>query len=281
HRTVFAQVVADQLGWPVERVTVVAGDTDSVENSANTAGSRSALEVGNAVFGVARAARDALLERAQTALEVAAADLLVTPSGVEVRGVPDRHIPLGELLDGDQALETEERFQSSGAYTSAVHAIVLRVDPELAAIEVLRYVIAHDCGQPINPLLVDGQLQGGAVHGAGYALMEEAVYLEDGTFTTANFTDYTIPGRGIPMQLQPTFVEVRAPVLGNNPAGFKGVGETGTIAAPAAFAAAIEDALHTFGIAADVTTLPVTPRRVFELLSGPRPASGDQDSHSR
>jgi carbon-monoxide dehydrogenase large subunit len=266
HRTVFAQVVADQLGWPVERVSVVAGDSDSVENSANTAGSRSALEVGNAVARVARVAQQRLLERAQAALEVGPDDLALAPSGVDVRGVPDRHISLRDLLDGTQELVVEERFQSSGAFTSAVHALVLQVDPELATVEVLRYAIAHDCGQPINPLLVDGQLQGGVVHGVGYALMEEAVYLEDGTLTTASFADYTIPGRGIPMELRPRLLDIRAPVLGNNPAGFKGVGETGTIAAPAAFAAAIEDALHTFGIAADVTTLPITPRRVFEFL---------------
>jgi carbon-monoxide dehydrogenase large subunit len=267
HRTVFAQVAADQLGWPVDRVSVVAGDTESVEHSANTAGSRSALEVGNAVAGAARLARQQLLDRAQAALEVAADDLLMTPGGVEVRGAPGRQVPLGDLLDGEQALEAEDRFQSGGAFTSAVHAALLRVDPELATVNVERYVIAHDCGQPINPLLVNGQLQGGVVHGAGYALMEEAVYLEDGTFATANFTDYTIPGRGIPMELEARLLDLRAPVLGNNPAGFKGVGETGTIAAPAAFAAALEDALRTFGVAADVTTLPVTPRRVFEFLS--------------
>ncbi|HEY1294242.1 MAG TPA: xanthine dehydrogenase family protein molybdopterin-binding subunit [Chloroflexota bacterium] len=268
HRTVFAQVVADQLGWPVERVTVEAGDTEAVENSANTAGSRSALEVGNAAAKVASRARELLLQRAQAALEVAAADLSITPAGVDVRGVPGRHMSLGDLLDGDQALEAEDQFQSNGAFTSAVHAVVLKVDPELAAVQVLRYVISHDCGQPINPLLVNGQLQGGLVHGAGYALMEEAVYLEDGTFTTANFADYTIPGRGIPMELVPRLLDVRAPVLGNNPAGFKGIGETGTIAAPVAFAAALEDALHTFGIRADVTTLPVTPRRLFDFLTG-------------
>ena len=218
----FAQVVADKLGWPVDRVTVVAGDTEAVENSANTAGSRSALEVGNAAAKVATLARQRLLERAQGALEVAAEDITVSPAGVEVRGVPGRRIPLGELLNGEQTLEAEESFQSSGAYTSAVHAVVLRVDPELAAVEVLRYVITHDCGQPINPLLVDGQLQGGLVHGAGYALMEEAVYLEDGTFATANFADYTIPGRGIPMELVPQLLDVRAPVLGNNPGGLQG-----------------------------------------------------------
>ncbi len=181
--------------------------------------------------------------------------------------MPGRQVSLAELVDGTQALEAREQFQSSGAFTSAVHAVVLRVDAELATVQVERYVIAHDCGQPINPLLVDGQLQGGLVHGVGYALMEEAVYLDDGTFTTANFADYTIPSRGIPMELKPQLIDMRAPILGNNPAGFKGVGETGTISAPAALAAALEDALRTFGVAADVTTLPVTPNRLFELLA--------------
>jgi carbon-monoxide dehydrogenase large subunit len=259
HRTVFAQVVADQLSWPMDRVSVIVGDTDAVESAMVTAGSRSALEVGNAAANVARRARELLIERGRAGLEVAAEDVVITPTALQVRGAPGREIPLGTL-------ETEDQFESSGTYTSAVHAVVLRVEPELATVEVERYVIAHDCGQPINPLLVDGQLQGGLVHGAGYALMEEAVYLEDGTFATANFTDYTLPGRGIPMHLQPRLLEVRGAVLGNNPGGFKGVGETGTIAAPAAFAAALEDVIRTYGIAAEVTTLPVTPNRLFALL---------------
>jgi carbon-monoxide dehydrogenase large subunit len=274
HRTVFAQVVADRLGWPVERVTIIAGDSSAVGNSANTAGSRSALEVGNAVAAAALRARKQLVERAQAALEVAPVDLVISPSGVEVRGAPGRHVTLGELLDGEDVLEAEDTFQSSGAYTSAVHALVLEVNPDLATVDVVAYTIAHDCGQPINPLLVDGQLQGGLVHGAGYALMEEAVYLEDGTFATANFADYALPGRGVPMALQPKLLEVRAPVLGNNPGGFKGVGETGTIAAPAAFAAAIEDALRTYGVEADVTTLPVTPNRLFAMLGNGASGAG-------
>jgi carbon-monoxide dehydrogenase large subunit len=266
HRTVFAQVIAERLGWPLEKISVVAGDTQSVPNSMNTAGSRSALEVGNAAATVASAARQRLLDRAVAALEAGAPDVVLTPAGAEVRGAPGRRVPLSELLDPGGVLEVQEVFQSNGAYTSAAHAVVLEVDPDLATIEVVRYAIAHDCGQPINPLLVDGQLQGGLVHGAGYALFEEAVYLDDGTLATANFADYTLPGRGVPMRLQPGLHEVRAPVLGNNPAGFKGVGETGTIAAPAAFAAAIEDALRTFGIEAEVTRLPITPNRVFALF---------------
>jgi CO/xanthine dehydrogenase Mo-binding subunit len=100
----------------------------------------------------------------------------------------------------------------------------------------------------------------------GYALMEEALYLPDGTFTTANFLDYALPGRGIPAGMQPTIVEVRAPVFGNNPEGFKGVGETGTIAAPAAIIGAVEDALRNLGAEATLGRLPLTPSRLFDLI---------------
>jgi carbon-monoxide dehydrogenase large subunit len=268
HRTTFAQVVAEQLGWPIERVQVVVGDTTAVSASANTAGSRSALEVGNAAAMVARQARRQLIERAQSALEAHPEDVTVGPSGAEVRGVPGRQVPLAELLDGQPELQAQETFQSNGAYTAAVHAVVLRLDVETATVEVERYAIAHDCGQAINPLLVNGQLQGGVVHGIGYALMEEAVYLPDGTFATANFADYTLPGRGIPFWLSPELVEVHSPVLGNNPEGFKGVGETGTIAAPAAVAGAIEDALRRYGVEVEIGAIPLTPTRIFDLLAG-------------
>ncbi|MDQ6672785.1 MAG: xanthine dehydrogenase family protein molybdopterin-binding subunit [Chloroflexota bacterium] len=274
HRTVFAQVVAEHLGWPVSRVQVFVGDTTTVANSANTAGSRSALEVGNAAAAAAREARRQLVERAQTALEAAADDLSIGPSGAQVAGVPDRNVGLADLLDADGPLTAHATFQSSSAYTAAVHAVVLEVDAETATPRITRYAIAHDCGQPINPLVVNGQLQGGLVHGVGYALMEEAIYQPDGTFTTANFLDYALPGRGIPAGMQPSLVEVRAPVFGNNPEGFKGVGETGTIAAPAAIVSAIEDALRTLGVDASLARLPVTPARLFEALSG-RDGSAD------
>lgn len=264
HRTVFAQVVAEHLGWPLEKIEIVAGDSSAVSNSANTAGSRSALEVGNAAALVARKTRQALVDRAQAALEASAEDIVLGPAGAAVRGAPGRRVDLAALLV--EPLTVEDAFHSNGAYTGAVHAVLLRVDPDTASVSVLRYAIAHDCGQSINPLLVNGQLQGGLVHGLGYALMEEAVYLSDGTLATANFADYTLPGRGIPLEVSPQLVEVHSPVLGNNPEGFKGVGETGTIAAPAAVISALEDALRTLGVEAELGTLPVTPNRLFGLL---------------
>lgn len=266
HRTTFAQVVAEHLDWPVDKVDVFVGDSDSVAASANTAGSRSALEVGNAAAAVARSARKLLLERAQAALEAHPEDISVGPEGAMVHGAPENRVELGSLVA--EELEAQETFQSSGAYTSACHAVVLRVDPETATVEILRYAIAHDCGRSINPLLVRGQLQGGLVHGLGYALMEQAVYQSDGTFSTANFADYTIPGRGIPVTVTPRFVEVRSELHGNNPEGFKGVGETGTIPTPAAVASAIEDALRRLGSEVVLTEIPLTPTRLFDALVG-------------
>jgi aerobic carbon-monoxide dehydrogenase large subunit len=269
HATVFAQVVADHLGWPIERVRVVVGDSAAVAMSANTAGSRSALEVGNAAATAARAARRLLLERAEAALETGGADLDVGPDGATVRGVPGRRASLAELLDGAEALDASGTFRSSGAYTGACHAAVVEIDPETAAVRVLRYAIAHDCGRAINPRLVEGQLDGGFIHGVGYALLEEAVYLPDGTFVTPSLLDYALPGQHAAVAgVAPRLVAVESPVLGNNPEGFKGVGETGTIAAPAALAAAIEDALRTLGKDVELGTLPLTPTRLFEHLVG-------------
>jgi carbon-monoxide dehydrogenase large subunit len=271
HRTTFAQVVAQHLDWPVDRVQVFVGDSDSVAASANTAGSRSALEVGNAVAAVARRAREKLLEHAQAALEAHPQDIQLGPSGAVVRGAPGHAVELAALL-GD-GFEAQETFQSGGAYTGACHAVVVEVDPDTASVAIQRYAIAHDCGQAINPLLVRGQLQGGLVHGVGYALLEQAVYLEDGTLTTANMADYALPGRGVPAAMRPELVEVHAAVLGNNPEGFKGVGETGTIAAPAAIVGAIEDALRAQGLDVPLTMLPVTPTRLFAAIGARSPVA--------
>src|ERR671933_597547 len=271
HRTTFAQVIAQHLDWPLDRVQVFVGDSDSVAASANTAGSRSALEVGNAAAAVARRAREKLLEHAQAALEAHPQDIQLGPSGAVVRGAPAHAVELAALLgDGFEARET---FQSAGAYTGACHAVVVEVDLDTASVAIRRYAIAHDCGQAINPLLVRGQLQGGLVHGVGYALMEQAVYLEDGTLTTANMADYALPGRGVPAAMRPELVEVHAAVLGNNPEGFKGVGETGTIAAPAAIVGAIEDALRARGVDVPLTTLPVTPTRLFAAIATRSPVA--------
>ena len=263
HQTFVAQVVADRLDWPIERVEVRAGDSRDVSNSGVTAGSRSALEVGNSVAMSAVAARKALLERASEQLEASIEDLVLTIEGVGVRGVPDRSLPLAELV-GD-GLEATAIWDSKGlpAWASSCHAAVVRIDVDTGGVDVLRYVIAHDSGRPINPMTLEGQLHGGYAHGLGYALFEEAIYSQDGNFQSSSFLDYTIVSAP-EIRAEPDLIHIETATT-QNPEGFRGAGEAGTIAVPAAIANAIEDALYASGHAVTVDEVPVTPMRLWEL----------------
>ncbi|HSS93784.1 MAG TPA: xanthine dehydrogenase family protein molybdopterin-binding subunit [Candidatus Dormibacteraeota bacterium] len=265
HDTTFAQVVATRLGWPLDRVQVTSGDTETVERSAVTAASRSAFEVGNAAALAGAAARRRLLEMGGELLEADSADLVLTPEGIHVRGAGGRGVTLRELLR-EGPLEVSETFQAPPAYASACHAAVVEVDRETGSVRIVRYVIGHDSGRSINPLLLEGQLHGGYAHGLGYALFEEAVYSADGTFITPSFLDYQIPGAP-EVAVVPEMVAVESQVHGN-PEGFKGVGESATIPAAAAIAGAVEDALRKMGVQAAVSEIPITPERLFNLIQG-------------
>ena len=263
HRTVLAQVVAERLAWPFQRVEVVVGDTRAVAWSANTAGSRTAYEVGNAAALTATAARTRLLVLAAERLEADPADIEVGPDGARVRGAPARAVSLEELL-GPDGLEAEETFRSRRTYACGCHAALVELDPETGIVRIVRYVIAHDSGRSINPLLVEGQLHGGYAHGLGYALFEEAGYEPDGAFRAASFLDYTIVSAA-EVAPAPELHEVHSAVFGN-PEGFKGVGESATIPAPAALAGAVDDALIRHGATAQVRELPMSPSRLFPLI---------------
>jgi carbon-monoxide dehydrogenase large subunit len=263
HRTSLAQVVAERLGWPLERVEVVAGDTTAVPRSYNSAASRTAYEVGNAAALAAATARRRLRGLAAERMEADPADVEVGPEGGRVRGAPARTVPLAELLPAE-GLAVSEVFDSRRSFASGCHAALVDVDPETGSVTVLRYVIVHDSGRSINPLLVDGQLQGGYAHGLGYALLEEAVYDEGGGFRSASFLDYTIASAP-EVAPAPELHEVRSEVFGN-PEGFKGVGESGTIPVLAAIASAVDDALRRHGVDAFADELPLTPQRVHALV---------------
>ena len=268
HETSFAQVVATSLGWPLERVRVIAGDTDTVPRAAVTAASRSAFEVGNASALAAASARTRLIEMGAELLEAAPADVLLTSTGVHVMGAPGRSVALAEILR-DGPLETAETFKAMPAYASACHAAVVELDPEDGAVKLARYVIAHDSGRSINPLLVEGQLHGGYAHGLGYALLEEAVYQPDGTFVTPSFIDYLIPSAN-EVAVVPEMIKVESEVFGN-PQGFKGAGESATIPAPAAIVSAIENALTKLGVTTPLDEVPITPSRLHRLLGRSKP----------
>ena len=265
HQTIAAQVAADRLGWPIEKITVTAGDTRDVPTAELTAGSRSAVQVGNATARAGTAMRKLILERAGEVLEADPVDLVMNDGVIGVKGAPTKNVKVTEVVP-TEGLEVLETFDPSRALTfsSGCHAAVVAVDPETGQVEVLRYVIAHDTGKPINELLVEGQMHGGYAHGLGYALFEAAVYDTDGGFRTASFLDYTIVSAG--EVGEPDLIHIETPT-DSNPEGFKGAGESGTIPVPAAISAAVEDALRKRKPDAVVDRIPITSDRIVEILA--------------
>jgi carbon-monoxide dehydrogenase large subunit len=265
HETMAAIVAADRLGWPLNRIKVTAGDTSQVPFALLTAGSRSAVMVGNAVSKAATSMRKKILERAGDVLEADVEDLTLDEGVIAVRGAPARSIPATQVIPGE-GLEVLESFDPAlpSAYSSGCHAAAVAVDPETGQVEVLRYVIAHDVGRTINATTVEGQIHGGFAHGLGYALYEEAVYETDGGFRSASFLDYTIASTG--EVIEPLLVHVETPTKANTE-GFKGAGEGGTIPVPAAISSAVENALRKLRRDVVIDRLPITPDRIVELLS--------------
>jgi carbon-monoxide dehydrogenase large subunit len=264
HETAAAQVAGDHLGWPAEMITVVAGDSAAVPTGRNTAASRSAVEMGSAAGIAAGSARRKLLALAAERLEAAAEDLELDPTGASVRGVPDRHVPLANLIPN--GLEVAEVYdpERRRAYAAGCAAILVEVDIETGMVQVRRHVFVHDIGQQINPLVVEGQVHGGAAHGLGYALFEEFAHDVDGSPRTSGFLDYSIVSTGEVVEPETSDIDTPSP---SNPGGFRGAGEGATIPVAAAIAAAVEDALRSHGLDVFITELPITPDRLHKLIS--------------
>ena len=188
---------------------------------------------------------------------------------ISVRGAPARNRPATEVIP-EAGLEVQESFDPKRplTFSSGCHAAMVAIDQETGQVEVLRYVIAHDTGKPINTLTLEGQLLGGYAHGLGYALFESAAYEADGAFRSASFLDYTIVSGG-EITATPELIHIDTPT-DTNAEGFKGAGESGTIPVPAAISSAIEDAVRQLRPDAVVARLPMSPDRVLELLSPSR-----------
>jgi aerobic carbon-monoxide dehydrogenase large subunit len=266
HETMAAVITAERLGWPIDKIQVTAGDTSHVPFALLTAGSRSAVQVGNATSLAATTMRRLVLAQAAEVLEADAHDLLLEDGVISVRGAPSRNRPVADVIP-EGGLEVLESFdpKRSLTFSSGCHAAMVAVDPDTGQVDVLRYVIAHDTGKAINQLTLEGQLMGGYAHGLGYALYESAMYDSDGSFRTASFLDYTIVSAGEVTEI-PELVHIDTPT-DSNLEGFKGAGESGTIPVPAAVSAAIEDAVRQLRPDAVVDRLPMSPDRVAELLS--------------
>jgi carbon-monoxide dehydrogenase large subunit len=245
HETAAAIIAGEHLGWPLDLITVVAGDSDAVPTGRNTSASRSAVEMGNAVAIAAGETRRRLTELAGGRLDVAPEDIReLVPNGLEVSGVYDP--------------------QGRRAYAAGCAAIVVAVDVETGAVQVLRHVFVHDVGRAINPTVVEGQVHGGAAHGTGYALFEEVAYDEDATPRTSGFLDYTMVTTGEFVEPETSDLDVPAT---SNPGGFRGAGEGATIPVAAAMATAVEDALRGHGLEIFITELPMSPERLRRQIA--------------
>jgi aerobic carbon-monoxide dehydrogenase large subunit len=276
HFTSFAQIVADQVGVDVRDVEIVTGDTDQFYWGAGTFASRGAVVAGNAINEAARDVRAKILKLAGETLEAAEEDLEIVDGQVQVKGVPGRSISLGKLAQDanplrgavkpgtEPGLEATNYFgPSRGATASGVHAMIVEIDPETMQVKVLRYVVVHDCGRVINPLILDGQIHGGVAQGLGNAFYEQLVFDENGQLLNGSFMDFLLPTSLDVPRVEVGHEETPSPL---NRLGTKGAGEAGAIPVVPLFAQAVEDALAIPGF--EILEIPLDPSRLWQLVEG-------------
>ncbi len=274
HFTTFAQIVADALGVDPSRIEVITGDTREFAWGTGTFASRGIVVAGTACHEAALRVRAKALALAAEQLEAAEGDLVVEGGRVSVRGSPDQGLSLGELalranpLRGAVRPGTEPGLEATayfgparGNAAAGVHAMIVEVDPETMGVTIQRYVVVHDAGKVVHPVIVDGQIQGGVAHGIGNAFYEQLVWDENGQLLNASLMDYLLPTALDVPTVEIAHRETPSPL---NPLGVKGVGEAGAIPTGALFAQAVEDALSGTGL--EILEMPLSPSRLFELV---------------
>ena len=309
HQTAFAQVVADQLGVALDDVEVVTGDTRRFRYAVGTFASRAAVMSGSAMHIAAGLVRAKALRIAAEALEVSVEDLELVDGAARVRGTapgtPGTSLPLSTIavlsnplryaFDRESQAATqfavgdtgrppvpegeEPGLEATGYYSperstfaSGMHAVVVETDPLTAEVKILRYCVVHDCGNLINPRIVEGQVHGGVAQGVGGALYERMEYDEHGQLLNASYMDFLMPyATEVPRRIEIDHLETPSPL---NPLGIKGAGEAGVIPGMAVLASAIEDAE---GFRID--RMPISPSELFHLRQAHR--RGELHSLSR
>lgn len=276
HETTIAQIAASELGISAEDIEVVWGDTELVPYGLGTWASRSTICSGGATILASRDIKEKVLRLAADVLEANAGDLQLADGWISVRGTPSRGVSFREIAhralfdpdllpEGEEpGLETTRRFvpPDPGTFASSAHAAHVELDPETGAVKVLRYVVAEDCGTVVNPMIVEGQVQGGVAQGIGGALYEHLVYDEAGNLVSGSFMDYLIPTACELPDIHISHLESPTPFV---PGGFKGMGEGGAVNSPATIVSAVNDALRPFGVTANHT--PITPEWVVAALA--------------
>jgi CO/xanthine dehydrogenase Mo-binding subunit len=276
HFTSFAQIAADQVGVDVRDVAVVTGDTDQFYWGAGTFASRGAVVAGNAVNEAAKVVRQKILRIAAEHFECAEDDLEIGNGEVSIVGVPGKSVRLGELamranpMRGAVRPGTEPGLESTqyfgpprGATANGVHAMVVEVDPETLMLQILKYVVVHDCGTVINPLILAGQIHGGVAQGIGNAFYEQLVFDDEGQLLNASLADYLLPTSLDVPRMELAHTVTASPL---NPLGIKGAGEAGAIPVGPLFAQAIEDALDLAAKHVELCEIPLSPNRLWELI---------------
>jgi CO/xanthine dehydrogenase Mo-binding subunit len=279
HFTVFAQLVAEQLGLKVSDVRVITGDTGHFHWGAGTFASRGATVAGNAIYTAATKVRTKALDLASKALETPIEELEIENGIVRVADLPQKSISLGELatranpMRGTIDPNMEPGLEATafygppyGATGQGAVAMIIEVDPETYAVKIRRFVIAHDCGTVINPLILDGQIQGGVSMGIGNSYFEHLIYDDQGQVLNASLMDYLLPlSTDMPPKMELGHLSTPSPL---NKLGSKGVGEAGAIPTPVAFAQAMENAFAEEDI--EILQSPLTQSKVWQLIQNKR-----------
>jgi carbon-monoxide dehydrogenase large subunit len=277
HQTTWAQIVADRLGIEMDNITVKHGDTTDSPVGIGTFGSRSAAVDGSAAYEAADRVRVKAAKLAAHLLEASEEDIVFADGGAHVAGSPDSSVTWGEIAtiayqthkapEGTEpGLEAEVFFSPANAtWPFGSHLAMVEVDAETGNVEILRYIGMDDCGNVINPMIVDGQIHGGITQGIGQALFEEAIYDSDGNLLTGSMIDYPIPTAGdVPLfELHRTVTPTDV-----NPMGVKGIGEAGTIGSAQTIVNAVVDAVAPLGVTH--IDMPLRPRRVWEAMQEAR-----------
>jgi carbon-monoxide dehydrogenase large subunit len=270
-RTTLAQIIADATGVPPSRVRIIAGDTDRTPYGWGTFASRSMVISGGATLLAARKIGESLRRIAATLMEAAEADIVLEDDAARIAGT-DRALPITDLARAAHhqshrfqtapGLEESATYDPAGTFSNACHIAMVEVDVALCAVRVERFIVAEDAGRLINPMIVDGQIHGGVAQGIANALLEEIVYDETGNILTTTLADYLPPTlREIP-SIEIHHLET---ITDQSITGAKGLGEGGTVGAPAAVLNAINDALRPLG--AELNTMPATPARLHAALA--------------
>jgi carbon-monoxide dehydrogenase large subunit len=291
HETAFAQIVASELGVPIEDIEVTTGDTRRFGYAVGTFASRAAVMSGNAVALAARGVREKALRIAADVLEADPGDLEIDEGLISVKGTPGASIPLRTVAvlsnplryafdeaakqatqfarhddtkppvaEGDApGLEHRDYYSPiRSTFASGAHAAIVEIDPATWEIDVVKYAVVHDCGNVVNPMIVEGQVHGGVAQGVGGALYERMVYDKDGQLQNASFMDFLMPYASEVPDIDIDHQTTPSPL---NPLGIKGAGEAGVIPGTATIASAIEDA-----VGRRIKAMPISPTELYDLM---------------